>query len=126
MIVQMIVELRGELAHGRQAGPRHIHEIMMLVVVANIEGKPVTNSVVGEGFLVRSCGVMFVDPASTARMKTNGKHSTQEHVEERVESKEVVQCAKKRKLGHPVKDDPAIDKLQVFLGQTDGLEQEIE
>ena len=66
-----LVELRSDASNLRQARPRHVHQVVMLVVVADVERHFVERSVVRIGLLTGNEGEVLLNPAGTERMQAN-------------------------------------------------------
>ena len=136
---QRVVKLGGDALDGRQPGPRHGGEIMMLVVKTDVVGEPVERAVVGEGLgdrdavirVARRGGdglvdVVLCDEVAGERVQAAGEERGEEEVEESVGGGYAQEDKVEGELNDNVEEVNLGKGHAVDSHGTDGVEEDLE
>jgi len=127
VVLEIVIIAGGAAADLRQPVPWNGGKIVVFVVVADVEGYEVQNTVVAEGFLLFVVGqVVFLDPPGAEGVEADREEEAQQEVGDGFRAEEIPHGGDEYDLCAPVEGDPFIEGLD-FAESLDAedLEQRI-
>lgn len=150
MVLEIVVELGRYLAHQRQFGARHRRKVVMLHVIANVEGEQIQDTVVGAGLRYENFAVRLRDALDQigriqllfghlleqnvvlghemagTRMQTHHDHRAEQQIEYHAQAETVVDQIVKGELHYCVQQFPVSNRLRVHEERPEDVEQRLQ
>jgi hypothetical protein len=124
MVRSVVVEIRGELLESRELGVRNTREIMVLIVVANIPAKEVTEpSVVREGLVALEPLIVLSNVVAGHGVQTTSDDGAQEEVEQGIPTHKVKHKSINGELDSPLEKLSASPRKGLEEKRADGVGQ---
>src|SRR5262245_26923000 len=120
--VEMVVELRRERLHLGEVDPRNAHQVVVLVVIADVEGDPVQRPVVGVRLLAGDEGVVLLDPARPDDVEPDPEERREHQVREPGETGPAEDERVRDRDRRDVDENPRIDERALDPERTDHLD----
>lgn len=113
-------------SHLREPPSRDAGEVVVLVVVAHVEGEQVEGTVVRVGLMALQEHVVLGDEVTRDGMQPHAQHGTSQHVDDRLLPPQPVEQGVEGELEHHVGHLQLGDGLGVDAQRPDGVEERLQ